>query len=214
LILLATLVGCVAIQGVPTSTPGSLPTLTPSAQPTPSPTPTPTPTPTAAPTPQPTGAPTDPPTSAPTDEPAATNEPAATGPAASGASPLATELDLRPFLTSGVTVFNVGDEPLSVATTIIDPESGDEFDVGTSTVAPSQFTRQAAIPLRFKLVFSYPNGSSSVGGTCTIDVADKDEIDFIAAPSGIVVIRNQVQPDDLAAMVVGTAPDCMAGEPS
>jgi hypothetical protein len=120
-------------------------------------------------------------------------------------------MDLRPFLTSGVTLYNLGDTTLYVTATGIDPDSGDEFELGQFQVEPEQFTRQAAIPLLIRFDFSFEEGTVDALGTCTMIVASGDEVDFVAVAGGVVVTVNQVQPDAAAEMVISTSSLCHAG---
>ncbi len=149
----------------------------------------------------------------PTDTPTAeTAEPATPEPTlAPGETAPATPIDLMPFLTSGITVYNLGDSTLYVDATIIDTGTGDEYPVGVSSVEPDQYTRQATLATRYRIDFSYSQDTNDALGSCTIDVAEADEIDFAALPDGIIVTRNAVQPDDPAEMVVATSSLCQAG---
>jgi len=171
-----------------------------STAPTPQPTPNPTEIPTLPPTPPPTLPPTQPPTDAPTPT------------LAPGATPLPTPLDLRPFLASGITVYNLGDSTLYMTATGIDPDSNDEYALGTFQVEPEQVTRQAAIPLLIRFDFSFDQQTTGALGTCTLNVASGDEVDFVAVADGVAVTVNQVQPDDLAEMDVATSSLCEAGD--
>lgn len=113
-----------------------------------------------------------------------------------------------------MTIYNLGDATLFASATGIDADSGDEFDLGTFQVEPEQFTRQASIPLRIRFDFSFSTAGGDDTGSCTMDVADGDEIDFVAVPDGIVVARNGQQPDDVAEMNVATSSLCQAGAAS
>jgi hypothetical protein len=174
------------------------------AAPTPAPTPAVTEPPTLAPTLPPTQPPTEPPTAAPTRAPTPTLAP--------GQTPLPTAVDLRPFLASGITLYNLGDAPLFVTATGIDPDSKDEFLLGEFEVQPEQFTRQASIPLLMRFDFSYSEGTVDDLGTCTMNVASGSEVDFVAVAGGVVVTVNQVQPDDIAEMSITTSSLCQAGQ--
>ena len=149
----------------------------------------------------------------PTDTPATeTEEPATAEPTlAPGETPPATPIDLMPFLTSGITLYNLGDSTLFVSATIIDTGSGDEYPVGDSSVEPDQFTRQETLATRYRIDFSYDQSTNDALGSCTIDVADADEIDFAALPDGIIITKNAQPPNDPAEMVVATSSLCAAG---
>ena len=173
--------GCITVVRGPTAPPARTPEVT------------------HAPTPAPTAEPTPPPTLEPTPS------------LAPGQTPLPTPMDLRPFLTAGVTLYNLGDATLYATATGIDPDSGDEFKLGTFQVEPEQFTRQAAIPLRIRFDFSFSADSPDAAGTCTMVVNNGDEVDFVAVSSGVVVTRNGVQPNNVAEMALTTSPLCLAG---
>ncbi|HUP83052.1 MAG TPA: hypothetical protein VM284_02565 [Candidatus Limnocylindria bacterium] len=167
----------------------------------------PTPTPTTAisepPTAPPTLPPTDPPTPAPSRAPTPTLAP--------GQTPLPTPLDLLPFLTSGVTLYNLGDTTLFVTATALNADTDEEFKLLDLAIEPEQFTRQAAIPLLLRFDFTYAQDTVDALGSCTMIVSDADEVEFLAAPNGVAVVKNNVQPDDLAEMNVSTSSLCTAG---
>jgi hypothetical protein len=149
----------------------------------------------------------------PTDTPATeTAEPGTPEPTlAPGETPPATPIDLLPFLTSGITLYNLGDSTLYVSATIIDTGTGDEYPVGDLSVEADQFTRQASLATRYRIDFSYDRSTNDALGSCTIDVSDADEIDFTAVPDGIIITKNAQQPNDPAEMVVATSSLCQAG---
>ncbi len=161
---------------------------------------------TPAPTLPPTLAPTPPPTLPATDAPT----PAPTPTLAPGQTPLPTPVDLRPFLSAGVTLYNLGDSTLFVTATGIDPDTGDEFALGSFDVEPEQFTRQAAIPLLIRFDFSFDDANVAALATCTMNVATGSEVDFVAVAGGVAVTVNQVQPVDISEMVVGTSSLCQS----
>ncbi|HWH24183.1 MAG TPA: hypothetical protein VNW68_04715, partial [Candidatus Limnocylindria bacterium] len=116
----------------------------------------------ASPSPPPTASPTSPPSSPtptvvppPTAEPTPSAEPTTTRTLAPGETPAPTPIDLLPFLTSEVTVVNLGDATLDVSVTLVDPESADEFELGTYALAPLQVISQSVPPARFRLDFDY-----------------------------------------------------------
>jgi hypothetical protein len=159
----------------------------------------PTEGPTVGATPQPTPELTNPPTHPPTPTPAP------------GQTPPPTPLDLRPFLSSGVTMYNLGDQTLYVTVTGVDPDTSDEFHLADFQVEPEQFTRQAAIPLLLRFDFTFDHANSAGLATCTMNVATGNEVDFVAVGNGVVVTVDQTQPDDIAEMVTTTSSLCHAG---
>ena len=164
------------------------------------PTPTPTPAPTAPPTPPPTAPPTLPPTVEPTVE-------GSPGPTGTGLE----DVDLRPYLTAGLSVLNLADDTITLTARLVNTDTNEEFSVGDYSALPEQSATQQLIPARYHLIFSYPEGSSAVGGECTIDVGDTDAIQFVAVNNGLVVIKNGVEPTDTAEAVITTSSLCHAG---
>jgi hypothetical protein len=163
----------------------------------------PTPEPTRAPTeiPMITPAPTQPPTPGPTQgPPTPTPDPNAT--------PRPTPIDVAPFLTSEVTILNLGDAPLGVTVTLLDPDSTEEFTIGTFHLEPGQVTSQSIIPALFRLDFG-TNGVDDVG-SCDITIGEAEQIQFAVVPSGIVMATNGVEPTDAAEMIVATSSRCQA----
>jgi hypothetical protein len=180
-VLVAALVGCASI-GSPTPSPTPTPTLAPT------PSATPTPTPTLAPTPTAVAEPT------PTPDPNATPEP--------------TPIDLLPFLTAELTVVNLAEEQVALTVTLLDPESTDEYELGTFELEPLQVTTQSVIPARFRLDFGFAGGASA--GTCTIDIEDGDQVQFAIIETGIAITTSGTEPADPAELVVTTASRCQA----
>ena len=213
-IVIAVLVAACASTSAPASGPqaslvpagNTMSAPTRSASPTPSPTSQPTPSPSSTPAPTPTPAPTASPAPSPTPDPT----PAPTRTLAPGETPAPTPIDLAPFLTAEVTVVNLGDAPLAVTVTILDPESTDEYEVGTLDVQPLQVTAQAVLPSRYRLAFDYPGGPAAEGGTCVIDVAEGEQIQFAVLERGGVITAGD-EPDDPAEMVIATSSRCQAG---
>jgi hypothetical protein len=185
----------------PTATPG--PTATPSAAPSPTPAATSAPTP----RPKPTPAATPVPTAAPTATPGPTRT------LAPGETAAPTPLDLAPFLTAEITVVNLADAPLSVSVTIVLPESGEEFEIGTLVLAPLQVTTQSVLAARFRLAFDYPGGAASEAGTCVIELEEGDQVQFAVVTGGAVLTAGD-EPEDPAELVVATAARCRAGATS
>ena len=171
--------GCITFSAEPTPTPSLAPTEIPMI--TPQPTPPPTPEPTAG-----------PPT--PTPDPNATPRP--------------TPIDIAPFLTSEVTILNLGDAPLGVTVTLLDPESTDEFTIGTFHLEPGQVTSQSIVPALFRLDFGF-SGVDDVG-SCDITIGEAEEVQFAVVPTGIVMATNGPEPVDPAEMVVATSSRCHA----
>jgi hypothetical protein len=201
-------------SAVPALTP--LPTAAPTPAPTAAATATPAPTPraTAAPTPPPSPSATPPRTATPSPTPSATPEPSAT-PAATrtlrpGETPAPTPVDLAPFLTSELVVVNLGNAQLSVAVAILDPESTDEYEVGVLDVEPLQVTAQSVFAARYRLEFDYPGGAPNEGGTCVIDVGEREEIQFAVLEDGGVIPAGSGA-EDPGELAIEAAARCRAG---
>jgi hypothetical protein len=188
-----------AVNPPPTAAPSPAPSTVPSA------TPSPTPRATVRPSPVPSTrvAATSKPTRAPT--PAATIDPNAT------AAP--TPIDLRPMLTSELTVVNLGAAPMLLTVTILDPDSTDEYPIGTFELQPLQVTAQAILAARFRLAFDYPGGKVADGGTCVIDIAEGEHVQFAVLERGGVLTAGP-EPDDPKELVIATASRCRAGKTS
>ena len=193
---------CVTVSPTQTTSPAgsqppvaSAPLMTPQA-----PTATPEQTRAGIPTPSPTNENTPEPPVPTTPDPNITPDPNAT--------PVPTPVDVLPFLTSGMTVVNLGSSRLSVTVALLDTESTDEFVIGTFDVEPEQVTAQQVIPARLRLEFQM--GGSNIG-TCTIDVADAEQIQFAAIEGGVVITLGAAEPVDPAEMIVATASRCAAG---
>ena len=169
----------------------------------------PTDEPTQIPSEQPTLGPITPPTPELTNPP--THPPTPT--LAPGQTPPPTPLDLLPFLSSGVTMYNLGDSTLFVTASGINSDTNEAFKLGEFQIEPEQFTRQSTIPLLIRFDFTFDQGTPDALATCTINVATRSEIDFIAATGGVVVTVDQNQPDDIAEMRTTTSSLCHA-EPS
>jgi hypothetical protein len=168
---------------------------------------------------QPTAAPTEPPTAAPTEPPPSPPTPAPTEPPTDGpptptpdpnATPRPTAVDIAPYLTSEVTVVNLADTPLTLTVALLDPDSDQEYEIGTFEVQPDQVTTQSVIPAPFRLDFGY-GGSVDSAGTCTIEIADGEQLQFAVIPEGIAITSNGPEPADPAEMIVATATRCQAG---
>jgi hypothetical protein len=170
--------GCITFSAEPTEVPTPLPTEIPMITPAPSAPPS-----TPAPTP---GPPT------PTPDPNATPRP--------------TAVDVAPYLTSDITVVNLGDTTLALTVALLDPDSTQEFVIGTFQIQPEQVNSQAIIPALFRLDFGY-SGVDDVG-SCTITVGDGEQLQFAAIPQGIVITSNGPEPADPAEMIVATAARC------
>ena len=219
--VLVTLVGCVGITTAPsTSVPTPAATAPGATLPPPTAQLTPPPTATAAPpTPAPTPPPTEccPTTATPAPEPSATQEPTVTpqatpaGTPDPNATPAPTKLDILPFLSSEMTILNLADQELSVTATLIDPDNGEEFVVGTFELSPLQVTSQAVVPTRLRLDFDFPGGGDADAGTCTIDVENEEEIQFAAIAGGVAITTGAIEPADPAELLVATASRCQAG---
>lgn len=172
--------GCIAVSAEPTPTPTLAPTEIPMITPAPTPPPA---------TPAPTqGPPT------PTPDPNATPEP--------------TALDIAPYLTSEITVVNLGVAPLMLTVALLDPESTDEFVLGTFELQPEQVSAQSVIPTLYRLDFDYAGTPGADAGTCTINIADGEQVQFGVIESGIVITTNGSEPVDPAEMLVETSSRC------
>jgi hypothetical protein len=155
---------------------------------------------TPAPSAEPTASPSPAPTRTAAPEPTPTPDPDAT--------PTPSPIDVLPYLTSEVTVVNLAAAALSVTVTLVDTASPDEYEVGTFEVQPEQTTSQLIVPSRFRLEFAI--GGSEVA-SCTIDVADGEQLQFAIVESGAVLASSAGEPDDAAEMVVATSSRCRAG---
>jgi hypothetical protein len=175
--------GCVTFSGEPTDAPTQIPTEIPMI------------------TPEPTSPPTEPPTAG---QPTPTPDPNAT--------PRPTPIDIAPFLTSEVTILNLSDAPLTVTVTLLDPESTDEFTIGTFHLEAGQVTHQSIVPALFRLDFGFTGVSDA--GTCAITVGEAEQIQFAVVPTGIVFATNGAEPADPAEMIVATSSRCQAGSES
>ena len=188
-LLSSVLVGCASISAPPTALPTALVAPTPSVVPT-----TPSPPPTATPLPiSPT-----PGTTSSTPRQVTPDPDATPGP---------TAVDLLPFLTSEVTVVNLAQSELSVAVTLLDPESEDEFTVGTYELQPLQVTHQAVIPARLRLDFELAGSETQ---SCAIDIAEAEQVQFAVIESGVAVTTSGEEPVDAAEMIVATSSRCQA----
>ncbi|HWH37009.1 MAG TPA: hypothetical protein VNT28_04455 [Candidatus Limnocylindrales bacterium] len=125
------------------------------------------------------------------------------------ATPTPTPLDILPFLTSEITVVNLAEQQLALTVTLLDPESSDEFALGTYEVEPLQVTTQSIVPTRFRLEFAFTGGGSA--GTCTIDVGDGEQIHFAVIETGVALVSSTGEPADPAELVVATSSRCQAG---
>jgi hypothetical protein len=99
---------------------------------------------------------------------------------------------------------------LTLTVTLLDPDSTQEFKVGTSVIQPQQVTTQSVLPARLRLDFAYGQGSAANAGSCAIDVADGEQLQFASITTGIVMTSNGAEPDDPAEMLVATATRCHA----
>jgi hypothetical protein len=124
-----------------------------------------------------------------------------------------TPIDLRPLLTAELTVVNLGDAPLVVTVTILDPDSTDEYPVGSFELEPLQVTAQAVLAARFRLEFDYPGGTAAEAGTCVIDVAEREQLQFAVLERG-GAITTGTEPKDPKDLVIATASRCRAGKAS
>jgi hypothetical protein len=119
-------------------------------------------------------------------------------------------VDVMPFLSSEMTVVNLADEAIALKVTLLDTDSDGSYEVGTFSVEPLQVTTQAIVPTRLRLEFTSPIGAHI--GTCTIDVAEGEAIQFAVIGNGIAITTNGAEPADAAEMSVATASRCHAGE--
>jgi hypothetical protein len=172
--------GCITFSGEPTPTASPAPTEIPMVTPPLTPAPTPAPT---------EGPPT------PTPDPNATPRP--------------TPIDVAPYLTSEVAVVNLADVPLSVTVTLLDPDSTEEFTIGTFELQPEQATFQSVIPTLYRLDFGFSGVDDA--GTCEITIGDAEQVQFAVISTGIVVTTSGGEPADPAEMVVTTSSRCRAG---
>jgi hypothetical protein len=115
-------------------------------------------------------------------------------------------VDVAPYLTSDITVVNLGDTTLSLTVALLDPESPQEFVIGTFEIQPEQVNSQAIIPALFRLDFGYSGVDDA--GSCTITIGDGEQLQFAVLPGGIAITSNGPEPADPAEMLVATAPRC------
>lgn len=176
--------GCITFSAEPTPTPSRAPTEMPMVTPAPTPAPTPPPA-----TPSPTqGPPT------PTPDPNATPRP--------------TAVDVAPYLTSEVTVVNLGDAPLALTVSLLDPDSDDTYTIGTFELQPNQVTTQAVIPALLRLDFGFTGVDDA--GSCAITIEDGEQLQFAVVAGGIVMTSSAGEPEDSAEMIVATSSRCEA----
>ena len=128
------------------------------------------------------------------------------GPAA---TPVPSAFDLRPLLTAEVTVVNLGDGQLSVRVLVLDPESDDEYEIGTFEILALQLATQSVPPALFRLEFTYPDTQGVDAATCTIEIADAEAIEFAVIEAGAVIAAG-AQPD-VPGESVATSARCQAG---
>lgn len=160
------------------------------------------------PTPTAVSTPTEsPPTTTP---PPSGNSPPPQGTPGPGATPGPTAIDLLPLLSSQITVVNLEDRTLTLTVTLLDTATADEYEVGTFEIQPLQVTTQSVIPTRLRIEFEFV-GSSASGGSCTIDVADGEQLQFAAVATGIAITTTGQEPVDPADMLVSSAARCHAG---
>jgi hypothetical protein len=125
-----------------------------------------------------------------------------------GATPAPSAFDLRPLLTSEVTVVNLGEGPLSVSVVALDPESDDEYEIGTFEIMALQVATQSVPPALFRLEFAYPDTQRVDAGRCTIEIADGEAIEFAVIEAGAVIAAGR---PDVAGESVATSARCDAG---
>lgn len=115
-------------------------------------------------------------------------------------------MDVAPYLTSEVTVVNLGDTSLALTVALLDPDSTQEFVIGTFQIQPEQVNSQAVIPALLRLDFGYSGVNDA--GSCTITIADGEQLQFAVIPQGIAITSNGPEPADPAEMLVATASRC------
>ncbi|MBM4438139.1 MAG: hypothetical protein FJ029_13125, partial [Actinobacteria bacterium] len=67
------------------------------------------------------------------------------------------------------------------------------------------------LPTRFRLDFDFPGGGDADAGTCTIDVADKEQLVFAVIAKGIAMTSSGPEPVAAAEMLVATSSRCRVG---
>jgi hypothetical protein len=118
--------------------------------------------------------------------------------------------ELAAFLTARITVFDVADADLAVTVSYVDQKSGKVTALGTYPVGALEQLTNAVGAGRYRLDFSLPAGAAS-GPRCTIDIADKDAVRFVAASAdAIAVTRAGTRPKTAADLLVSTSPLCKA----
>jgi hypothetical protein len=134
---------------------------------------------------------------------------AAAGTRVPDATPAPSAFDLRPLLTSEVTVVNLGEGPLSVRVVALDPESDDEYEIGTFEIAALQIAVQSVPPALFRLEFTYTHAQGVDTGTCSIEIAEGERIEFAVVEAG-GVISAEAQ-TDVPGESIATSARCHAG---
>lgn len=118
--------------------------------------------------------------------------------------------ELAAFLTARITVFDVADADLAVTVSYVDQKSGKVTALGMYPVGALEQLTNAVAAGRYRLDFSLPAGATS-GPRCTIDIADKDAVRFVAASAdAIAVTRAGTTPKTAADLLVSTSPLCKA----
>lgn len=102
---------------------------------------------------------------------------------------------------------NLAQAEVSVTVSVLDPESDDEFTVGTYELQPLQVTHQAVIAARFRLDFAL---AGSEVQSCAIDIAEAEQAQFAVIESGVALTTSGEEPLDADEMLVATSSRCQA----
>ena len=137
----------------------------------------------------------------------------ATASAATGSArprPSIDPAELAAFLTARITVFDVADADLAVTVSYVDQTSGKVTALGTYPLGTLEQLTNAVAAGRYVLDFRLPAGAAS-GPRCTIDIADKEAVRFVAASAdAIAVTRTGTRPKTAADLLVSSSPLCKA----
>jgi hypothetical protein len=154
---------------------------------------------------------TPPPT--PSPEPFATVEPTA-APATPRPTPkprpsLDVDLtEIAAYLTSSITLLNLGDEDLSVLVAYLDPGSDVPFPLGVYALGSMDQVTNDAPPGTYVLEFRQP-AAAAAATTCTIEMADSDGYVFAALGDAIAIRSSATPPATAGDLFVATSPLCV-----
>ena len=148
----------------------------------------------------------------PTSAPTITTPPGPTPTPDPNATPT---IDVRGLLNSSITLFNLASNTVTVTITIEHGESdGSNASLGSFELAPEHTTARDLLGgqeevLPYRLDFSYPAGTGSVGGTCSVGVLAGDAYTFVAVDEGLTIMHNDEQPASVDEAIIDTSSLCM-----